>query len=600
MTYGTRIKQAREDLRLTQEQLAEQLDVSRQAVSKWEADLSRPTREKLDKLSEILDIPPDTWAQIDAEAEAASKPPDTSRSWKIATVALAAVCLILAVCLTVSLWPRKYIGQADSPVPSEKDVQIVPPPEEGLDAPADPSTIYPDILPITLSRDFDFGDQPLGEYDPALVPFLDDLEELQENELAGFMFGDTANHGPGDAWCHLSIVKTNTRTDERGAAFSDVYLLYAVPDENGDLDYQILFRMAEENHYVHYDPDAITVEPFFNVLGCDGFKVLITVGASGRWGFYLTQRPDGTPAMMTTTTGTSLEADVDEDGVLEIVNSWKNDPTWDIIDTEEGLEGALIYTLSTRSKDFPGALANLCFEPEKGGFVLLDGQDAVLARYALQDGLIVRLPLTDFSALDYPDVAGTKVTFMTDVEVLSDSLGPDELLPYTDTVRITHRQQAYLALQELYNLTGLKVDECCCTANEYGVFFSLLPDGFNQRGFFYMDFNTRYGNVDNIPSLRIAWKELNNDWSPLSLADAVRPESWVEGEAETMLWYYGRMKIFNTVEAGSANRGDPSYANLGELWLTNGDLYNYFMEETEYGPVLTSITGPYPNGEINH
>ena len=43
MTYGTRIKQAREDLRLTQEQLAEQLDVSRQAVSKWEAVLSRPT-----------------------------------------------------------------------------------------------------------------------------------------------------------------------------------------------------------------------------------------------------------------------------------------------------------------------------------------------------------------------------------------------------------------------------------------------------------------------------------------------------------------------------------------------------------------------------
>ena len=74
MTYGTRIKQAREDLRLTQEQLAEQLDVSRQAVSKWEADLSRPTREKLDRLSDILDIPPETWAQIDAELEAAAPP----------------------------------------------------------------------------------------------------------------------------------------------------------------------------------------------------------------------------------------------------------------------------------------------------------------------------------------------------------------------------------------------------------------------------------------------------------------------------------------------------------------------------------------------
>ena len=578
---------------VTQEQLAEQLDVSRQAVSKWEADISRPTREKLDRLSEILDIPPETWAEIDAEAEAANKPPDTSRPWKIATAALAAVCLILAVCLTVSLWPETNV---DVPRPPEEqwgaeDNEPVVFPDDPA-APEDASAIYPGILPITLSRDFDFGDQPLGEYDPALVPFLNDPEELQENELTAFSFGDAANHGPGGSWCHLSIVRANTRTDDRGTAFSDVYLLYAVPDENGDLDYQILFRMAEENHYVNSDPGAITVEPFFNVLGYDGFKILITVGASGRWGFYLTQRPDGTPAMMADTTGTPLEADVDEDGVLEIVNSWKIDHVWDIVDTEDGLEGAVIYTLSIHNKDFPGALANLCFDPEKGGFVLLDGQDAVLARYALRDGLIVRLPLTDFSALDYPDVAGTKVTFVTDVEVLSDGLDPDELLPYSPDVRITHRQQAYLALQELYNLTGLRMDECYCTANEYGVLFSLLPDGFNQRSFFSMDFNTRYGNTDNIPSLRIAWKELGNDWSPLSLEQSVRPESWVEGEAETALWYYDRMKFFST--------GEASYVNSGQLWLENGDLYLYFIEETEYGPIPKGITGPYPDGVVNH
>lgn len=599
MTYGTCIKQAREAMLFTQEQLAEQLDISRQAVSKWEADLSRPTREKLDKLSEILNIPPDTWAQIDAEIEAANKPPDTSHPWKIAAAALAAVCAVLAVCLAAALWPKE-VSVPEDPPPAQEDVQIVPLPEEAPAVPEDPSGIYPDVLPVTLSRDFDFGDWPLGEYDPALVPFLDDETELQENELAGFMFGDTANHGPGDAQCHLSIVKANTRTDERNTAYSDVYLLYAIPDENGDLEYQILFRMAEENHYVNTDPGAVTVEPFFNVLGYDGFKVLITVGASGRWGFYLTQRPDGTPAMMTTAIGTFLEADVDEDGVLEIVDSWKNDTTWVITDTEEGQEGAFVYTLSTHDKDFPGALANLCFNPEKGGFVVLDDQDSVLARYTLQDGLIVRLPLTDFSALDYPDAADTKVTFMTDVEVLSDGLGPDELLPYTDTVLITHRQQAYLALQELYNMTGLKVDECYCTANEYGVVFSLLPDGFNQRSFFSMDFNTRHGNADNIPSLHISWKELDNDWSPLSLADAVRPEPNIRGAEETMLWYYDRMKIFNTGEADSSNRGDPSYANLGELWLTNGDLYNYFMEDTEYGHALTGITGPYPDGIANH
>ena len=59
-----------------------------------------------------------------------------------------------------------------------------------------------------------------------------------------------------------------------------------------------------------------------------------------------------------------------------------------------------------------------------------------------------------------------------------------------------------------------------------------------------------------------------------------------------MLWYYNRMKFFST--------GDASYTNGGEMWLENRDMYLYFMEETEYGPVLTGVTGPYPGGEVNH
>ena len=46
MTYGAEIKRGREAMRMTQEQLAEVIGVSRQAVSKWEMDLSRPTREQ--------------------------------------------------------------------------------------------------------------------------------------------------------------------------------------------------------------------------------------------------------------------------------------------------------------------------------------------------------------------------------------------------------------------------------------------------------------------------------------------------------------------------------------------------------------------------
>lgn len=56
MELGKRIRDRREELKLTQEELAEQLDVSRQAISKWEADLSKPSKDNLQELGRILGI----------------------------------------------------------------------------------------------------------------------------------------------------------------------------------------------------------------------------------------------------------------------------------------------------------------------------------------------------------------------------------------------------------------------------------------------------------------------------------------------------------------------------------------------------------------
>ena len=61
MTCGERIKREREKRHLSQENLAEQMEVSRQAVSKWEADQSRPTREKLERLSALFELPMEGW-----------------------------------------------------------------------------------------------------------------------------------------------------------------------------------------------------------------------------------------------------------------------------------------------------------------------------------------------------------------------------------------------------------------------------------------------------------------------------------------------------------------------------------------------------------
>lgn len=55
MSIGERISELRKDAGLSQGQLAEALDVSRQAVSKWENDQATPDSIKLIRLAELLD-----------------------------------------------------------------------------------------------------------------------------------------------------------------------------------------------------------------------------------------------------------------------------------------------------------------------------------------------------------------------------------------------------------------------------------------------------------------------------------------------------------------------------------------------------------------
>ena len=217
--------------------------------------------------------------------------------------------------------------------------------------------------------------------------------------------------------------------------------------------------------------------------------------------------------------------------------------------------------------------------------MVTDGDGVTQYRYLLREGCLVRVPLADFGPEHWPDVAGTKLTFVAEGD-LSDGTDPDALLPGA-SCRISHRQQAYLALQELYNLTGLKIEECYCCASEYGVYFSLRQDGFGQRSFFSAHFSERYGGA-GIPSIYITWKEFpNGSWSPLSAADALHPAPGTEPIA----WYYDRMAVFWT---GEMDRG------FGEdLYLKNGDRFQGTFLDTEWGPVLVSLYGPYPDGIIN-
>ena len=56
MGFSDNLRQIRREQRLSQEELAERLKVSRQAVSKWEQGNGYPEVEKLLLLSEVLSV----------------------------------------------------------------------------------------------------------------------------------------------------------------------------------------------------------------------------------------------------------------------------------------------------------------------------------------------------------------------------------------------------------------------------------------------------------------------------------------------------------------------------------------------------------------
>lgn len=73
MTFGDKLSKLRKENNYTQEQLAEILGVSRQAISKWESNISYPETEKLLKLGELYECSMD-YLLKDENSEPASVP----------------------------------------------------------------------------------------------------------------------------------------------------------------------------------------------------------------------------------------------------------------------------------------------------------------------------------------------------------------------------------------------------------------------------------------------------------------------------------------------------------------------------------------------
>lgn len=562
MSYGEQIKKARERKRLTQEELAEQMGVSWQAVSKWEADKSRPTAAKLAALSKALEIPEDMWDTIERENAPAPVMIRSSRGWKLATAFLAVLLGISLVLNGMLLFrtedtrtPAHSSLPPDGAEPSSSEVSTTEPPSV-----TDISTVFPETLPL--------GSEPFAGFAPltADTQRWEDLPGQQE------VWSGTIG-GSGTSF-YLRVVKANP-VQESGTTFWDVYLLYA-PGESRGTAWSVLLQLASNNHYVN---NSFQTERFSNVLGQDGVKISLPMGATYTAEHYITLASDNTFRHLNAANTT--EFDVDEDGDLELISDTGGGLPlrWTIYDKADGEDGAFLFTLDCMDDVILG------FDAARGGFLADDSQGRILVRYVLRGGQMVRQPITDFTAADYPNAMSIRLTF--DREYFPDSADPDTVLLLKNGIRITPRQQAYLALQELYDLTGLTVPECSCAVSGSGEIRFALPQS-AQDYFYSVSLPEKYGG-SGTPRLELAWQELGNSHSPLKLAE--HPElddlqlcARLNGN-RVLGWYYDRLRVFHS--------GETAHINHQDLWLTDGRRYTAQLRDTVYGPALVSLYGPY-------
>ena len=571
MTYGAKIRQSREQKGMTQEELAEKLGVSRQAVSKWEGDLSQPAAAKLAALAALLDLPPETWAELDAAALKEKKALEQSaceakalhrlKRWKMASAALAGL-------LCVSL-----LGNLDGVFQSGRAQE----PEE-----ADVSAVFPETVPLECRRSYEIGcGAPQADaYILAACQAWQEQTHPDEDDFWNMIF----QREDGTVAVYLQTVELDASFHTCGMAEGDTFVFYAVPDETEDeLDWKPLRCLGGQFYY----GDAITPEtkPFTNVLGRSGFKITRNLDEVTVAKLYVTLGSDGVPCVLTSqeSLGKAVELDVDEDGDLEIV--FDRGGAWEIHDVRKGEEGGFLYTLDYGD----GGIESLSFDPVRG-FVAMDTRQEILVRYILRDGQLVRQAVTDVTTADYPDVMGTELVFDRDVLGELSCGAPDEMIE-SQSVRITPRQQAYLALQLLYDLTGQRFDRLYCAVSYDGdARFSQLEGGLTDRVFFSSDMPERYGGL-YIPHVRFVWQETGHAWSPLSFQALTEREDWQDVDSkDSVAWYYERMPLIQT--------GEPLCEGLGEywtqdLWVDNGYVYKAEMTETEWGMAMGGIIGPY-------
>lgn len=126
MSLPQKLLEYRRAEKLSQEDLAAQLGVSRQSVSKWEQGLSFPETEKLIELSNRMGISIDCLLkggteepELNPPAEEPEQPPEQPDRKSPLTLILAVLLVFTSLALAFTLWRQKHpnLGQVDETYP---------------------------------------------------------------------------------------------------------------------------------------------------------------------------------------------------------------------------------------------------------------------------------------------------------------------------------------------------------------------------------------------------------------------------------------------------------------------------------------------------
>ncbi len=126
MNLGEKLAALRKQKGLTQSELAEKINVSRQAISRWEVGLSVPSTDNLIFLSRLYDLPIDSLLQEQAQssnAEPEKLPPDAETTCFFSRkgyLLLAMLCA--AILITVGAVLARFLSRQEekAPVPISK------------------------------------------------------------------------------------------------------------------------------------------------------------------------------------------------------------------------------------------------------------------------------------------------------------------------------------------------------------------------------------------------------------------------------------------------------------------------------------------------